>query len=231
MTNLLKQLASEGTLTIDLNSFIICILISILIAWITSLMYLFFYENRATGAQIHRAFMLISPSVTMLFICVQLSLPLSLGLLGSLSIIRFRTPIKEPEEIGFLLLLISASVGIATFNFAFVIVLYVFVLIALLIKSIFEKRFAFGSPKGGIILVNLSDLEYDNKGKILEKHLQQDFKGLRMESVVSTEGTVSLQYVFGNVSHRPWSDIQRDIKSNIDYSKLNIYLTNPANIP
>ena len=29
---------------------------------------------------------------------VLLSLPLSLGLLGALSIVRFRTPIKEPEE-------------------------------------------------------------------------------------------------------------------------------------
>ena len=231
MPNLLKQLASEGTLTIDLNSFIVCILVAILVAWLTSLMYLFFYENRATGSQIHRAFMLISPSVTMLFVCVQLSLPLSLGLLGSLSIIRFRTPIKEPEEIGFLLLLISASIGIATFNFAFVLVLYVFVFIALSVKKLFEKKTIFGSPKGGVILVNLPEQEYGEKGTILEQHLQQDFKGLRMESVVSTEGTVSLQYVFGNVSPKPWSDIQSDIKSKIDYSKLNIYLTNPANIP
>jgi hypothetical protein len=231
MPNLLKQLALEGTLTIDLRSFIVCMLISILVAWITSLMYLFFYENRATGSQIHRAFMLISPSITMLFICVQLSLPLSLGLLGSLSIIRFRTPIKEPEEIGFLLLLISSSIGIATFNFAFILVLYVFVFIALLIKKLFEKKTIFGSPKGGVILVNLPEKEYDEKGTILEKHLQQDFKGLRMESVVATEGTVSLQYVFGNVSPKPWSDIQHDIKSKIAFSKLNIYLTNPANIP
>jgi hypothetical protein len=74
MNNLLKQLSSEGTLTVDLYSFVFCILISILVAWITSLMYLFFYENRATGSQIHRAFALISPSVTMLFICVQLPL-------------------------------------------------------------------------------------------------------------------------------------------------------------
>jgi len=188
MPNLLKQLALEGTLTIDLNAFIFCILVAILVAWITSLMYLLFYENRATGSQIHRAFMLISPSVTMLFVCVQLSLPLSLGLLGSLSIIRFRTPIKEPEEIGFLLLLISSSIGIATFNFAFVLVLYVFVFIALSIKKLFEKKSIFSSPKGGVILVNLPEREYDERGRTLELHLQQDFKGLRMESVVATEG-------------------------------------------
>jgi hypothetical protein len=127
--------------------------------------------------------------------------------------------------------LISSSIGIATFNFAFIFVLYIFVFIALSIKKLFEKKTIFGSPNGGVILVNLLEKEYDEKGTILENHLQQDFKGLRMESVVATEGTVSLQYVFGNVSPKPWSDIQRDIKSKIDYNKLNIYLTNPANIP
>lgn len=231
MHNLLKQLASEGTLTIDLQSFIVCILISILVAWITSLMYLLFYENRATGSQIHRAFVLICPSITMLFICVQLSLPLSLGLLGSLSIIRFRTPIKEPEEIGFLLLLISASIGIATFNFMFILVLYIVVFLSLMIKKMLEKKAVFGSPKAGVILVNLPESEYDSKGTVLDSHLKENFKGLRMESVVSTEGTVSLQYVFGNVPQKPWSEVQKEIKSKIDFSKLNIYLTNPANIP
>ncbi|MDA3798099.1 MAG: DUF4956 domain-containing protein [Kiritimatiellae bacterium] len=231
MNNLLKQLSSEGTLTVDLYSFVFCILISILVAWITSLMYLFFYENRATGSQIHRAFALISPSVTMLFICVQLSLPLSLGLLGSLSIIRFRTPIKEPEEIGFLLLLIASSIGIATFNFMFVLVLYIAVFISLVIKKMIGKKTVFGSPKGGVILVNLPESEYDEKGTILDNHLKENFKGLRMESVVSTEGTISLQYVFANVSQKSWSEVQREIKSKIDFSKLNIYLTNPANIP
>ena len=48
-------------------------------------------------AKVHLT-LLIGPSVTLLFICVQLSLPLSLGLLGALSIVRFRVPIKEPEE-------------------------------------------------------------------------------------------------------------------------------------
>lgn len=231
MHNLIQQLLSEGTLTLNLNSFIICILVSILIAWITALMYLFFYENRATGSQIHRAFLLISPSVTMLFICVQLSLPLSLGLLGSLSIIRFRTPIKEPEEIGFLLLLISGSIGIATFNFMFVFILYLAVFIALLIKQVGESKGGFGRAKGGIILVNLSEGEYAEKGTFLEEKLQSNFKGLRMESVVSTEGTVSLQYVFSNMSSKPWNGVQQEIKSVVNYSKLNIYLTNPANIP
>ena len=38
---------------------------------------------------------------------------MSLGLLGALSIVRFRTPIKEPEEIGFLMVVIATSLAIS----------------------------------------------------------------------------------------------------------------------
>ncbi len=38
-------------------------------------------------------------SITAIFICIQFSLPLSLGLLGALSIVRFRTPVKELRAI------------------------------------------------------------------------------------------------------------------------------------
>ena len=42
----------------------------------------------------------------------KVSLVLSLGLVGALSIIRFRTAIKEPEQIVYLFLLISISISV-----------------------------------------------------------------------------------------------------------------------
>jgi len=43
---------------------------------------------------------------------VKASLALSLGLVGALSIVRFRTPIKEPEELAYLFLAIAAGLGL-----------------------------------------------------------------------------------------------------------------------
>ncbi len=51
-------------------------------------------------------------ATTMLVISVvKTSLALSLGLVGALSIIRFRTPIKEPEELAYLFLAVALGVG------------------------------------------------------------------------------------------------------------------------
>lgn len=43
---------------------------------------------------------------------VKSSLALSLGLVGALSIVRFRTPIKEPEELAYLFLSIACGLGL-----------------------------------------------------------------------------------------------------------------------
>ena len=102
---------------LDPGLFITALIAALLAAYAAAGMYRFFYERRGTGSQVHRAFPLLAIAITTLFIGVQLSIPLSLGLLGSLSIIRFRTPIKEPEEVGFIMLVIAASISAATFNF------------------------------------------------------------------------------------------------------------------
>lgn len=109
------------------------LIVSLLSAFVVSYLYVHFYRQRSTGSQIHRSFPLLGLSITAIFICIQFSLPLSLGLLGALSIVRFRTPIKEPEEIGFLMLLIAASISCATFNLAFLAIILATATIGLLL--------------------------------------------------------------------------------------------------
>ena len=55
----------------------------------------------------------LSAVVFLVIIVVKSSLALSLGLVGALSIVRFRTPIKEPEELVYLFLAIAVGLGYA----------------------------------------------------------------------------------------------------------------------
>ena len=56
---------------------------------------------------------LLSSIVFLVIMVVKSSLALSLGLVGALSIVRFRTPIKEPEELVYLFLAIAIGLGYA----------------------------------------------------------------------------------------------------------------------
>ncbi len=66
-------------------------------------------SNRSNFAQI---FPFIVLTTTLIITIVKSSLALSLGLVGALSIVRFRTPIKEPEELAYLFMAISMGLGL-----------------------------------------------------------------------------------------------------------------------
>jgi hypothetical protein len=66
-------------------------------------------SNRDEFAQI---FPFILLTTTLIISIVKSSLALSLGLVGALSIVRFRTPIKEPEELAYLFIAIGMGLGL-----------------------------------------------------------------------------------------------------------------------
>ncbi len=225
MDRFLQQLTGGGTLTIGLGNFALCLLAAFLFALAAEAMYLLFYENRATGSQIQRSFILIGPAVTLLFICIQLSLPLSLGLLGALSIVRFRTPIKEPEEIGFLMLLITASIAVATYNFLFATLLFVAVFLVLAVRRWGHLKMRWSNRRHGVLLINLPNEVYEAQQKRLDQKLASFCKRLRLESISSVENTTSLQYVFDGTAAAGWETFQKELRSEVPFNKINVFFS------
>ena len=92
-----------------LFSFTLCVLMSFILRH--------FYIRRSyslTGkSHIGSILPILSTVVFLVIVVVKSSLALSLGLVGALSIVRFRTPIKEPEELVYLFLAISIGLGYA----------------------------------------------------------------------------------------------------------------------
>ena len=66
-------------------------------------------SNRDEFAQV---FPFIVLTTVLIITVVKSSLALSLGLVGALSIVRFRTPIKEPEELAYLFMAIAIGLGL-----------------------------------------------------------------------------------------------------------------------
>ena len=66
-------------------------------------------SNREEFAQV---FPFVLLTTILIITVVKSSLALSLGLVGALSIVRFRTPIKEPEELAYLFIAIAMGLGL-----------------------------------------------------------------------------------------------------------------------
>lgn len=60
---------------------------------------------------------LVAPIVATLLLFIGSNLALSIGMIGSLSIIRFRTAIKDPLDLMYLFILIMIGLGCGTQNF------------------------------------------------------------------------------------------------------------------
>jgi hypothetical protein len=208
------------------GDFLAALLVSLAAAAAASLFYRFFYERRGTGSQIHRAFPLLALAVTTLFIGVQLSLPLSLGLLGSLSIIRFRTPIKEPEEVGFIMLVIAAAICAATKQFAFILYLYLFALAALVVA-----RFAAAVRwlrRGGVLVLTLPADDAIAKSDEIERVLADHLPRYTLESASTRDGMATNQYVFGGL--RDAAALQKALRETAPFSAVNVFLDRPGGI-
>lgn len=231
MQALLDALAAGSALQgeMGLGGLILAMVMSTVAAALAQVLYQTFYEHVETGSQIQRAFVLIGPSVTLLFITVQLSLPLSLGLLGALSIVRFRVPIKEPEEVGFLMVVIAASIACSTASYTLLVVLFAIVITALVARRALAGR-AGGSGQGGLLMLTLRDESYAQHGPAIEGVLGARLGPVRLEHLASREGRTHLNYAFRGRSGVDWADTRAVLNELCAPEDMSVLFSRPGGV-
>ena len=91
------------------------VLLALLFCCVSGYLLKFFYDKYSNYNLSNNKISSILPILTivtfLIITIIKSSIALSLGLVGALSIVRFRTPIKEPEELLFLFLSIALGIG------------------------------------------------------------------------------------------------------------------------
>ena len=203
------------TSEIVLEEYLLAIIVSLAASVATYGLYLLFYRDWQRGAGIHRVFLLAGPSITLLFIAIQWSLPLSLGLLGALSFVRFRTPIKDPAEIGYLLVVIASSIGAATYNYELIGILFAAVALVLIGQRLFSgsglNRFGAGSRE---LIITMPATDYAEHEAALLRFLQDHLSGMRITTVTQQSGVASIQVSFRQSSYDDrWAEFRQALES------------------
>jgi len=204
---------------------LLALVVSALVALIVRLLYRLFYEESETGSQIDRSFLLISPAITALFITIQFSLPLSLGLLGALSIVRFRVPIREPEEVGFLMVVISSAIACATYSYVVLAMLLLLVIAALLLQHFLGGRVLSFRRTGGLLMLTLADAAYRQHARAIETLLAGRLSRFRFEHLNGRDGMTTLNYTFRVREDTDWSMIRSELEALAPLSALSVLRT------
>jgi hypothetical protein len=221
---LLAQLKIES-LNLNLSDVGIAIGASMVASLVVYLMYHLFYGRQTIGAGVDRAFILGGPAITALFLGIQSSIPLSLGLLGALSFVRFRTPVKDSAEIGFLLLLIASSIGIATGTYAIVILLFAAALIALTIQHFVRNRFSLRRLAN--LVISLDRDAYGGMEEPLNRFLGERLDNLNMKTLSVMDGRVSMHYQFRKKPSFSRTDFIQGLNALMGTGKAEIFLGLP----
>jgi len=195
---------------------------SLLASVVAYLMYQVFYGSKHIGAGVHRTFLIGGPSITTLFLGIQSSIPLSLGLLGALSFVRFRTPVKDPAEIGFLLLLIASSIGAATGNYLITGLLFVVAFLALSIQWLINNRVTMFGMGHLMIAVDLTSFPaVENK---MTSFLKSKLHGLNLETMATMDDRVSLHYQYCKQSGFDWSAFTNELNQLAGTAKIEVFV-------
>ena len=89
-------------------------LISLVVAFIIGMFIIYVYRKTYTGVVYSKAFslciLMLAMVTAMIIRTISSNISLSLGMVGALSIVRFRTAVKEPVDTGFMFWGISAGI-------------------------------------------------------------------------------------------------------------------------
>jgi uncharacterized membrane protein YhiD involved in acid resistance len=131
---------TQAQAQISAPEFIISLALTAITAYILKIVYVRFGQTLSNRNIFGNIFVPIAMTTMIIITIVKSSLALSLGLVGALSIVRFRAAIKEPEELVYLFICIAIGLGYGAnqINVTIIGFLMIIIAVALIRKSAFK---------------------------------------------------------------------------------------------
>ncbi len=170
---LIRQLVGLiGFENLDFASILFSLLLAIAVAFIISQIYKYTHRGLNYELAFMSTLVLLAPIISVVMLFIRGDLVLSLGLIGSLSIIRFRTPIKDTRDMVFLFWVIAVGLGCGTYNWNIVIISTIVISIVMFLLHFMK----YGQSSGtDYVLVVMGSLALSNNeiGNVLKRYARE----------------------------------------------------------
>jgi len=166
---ILDTLDLENIMQINKDLNIWMILINLVVAFAIVMFIYFIYRVTFSGVLYSKNFnitlVVVSMVTTAAVIVISSNIVLALGMVGALSIVRFRMAVKDPKDVGFLFWAITNGIicGISAYNLAVISALFIGLVVFLLSKKIriFEPY---------LLIMDFKDAKTEDIEDLLKKH-------------------------------------------------------------
>lgn len=140
----------------------------LLVAFMVSLIIYLTYKNTYTGVMYNPRFnvslIMITMITTIVMVVIGSNISVSLGMVGALSIIRFRTAVKDPRDTAFIFWGVVSGLACGTQNYTIVIVGSIFIC---LILFLFKKTITVNNKY--VLIVKGKNYDLNKVNSIIEK--------------------------------------------------------------
>jgi hypothetical protein len=125
---------------VDIGEFAINLALAGLLAFVLSRVYIHWGTALSNRRRFANNFMLVAVTTTFIILVVRSSVALSLGLVGALSIVRFRAAIKDPEELAYMFLAIGIGIGLGDNQRLITIIALTAAIVIIMLVKAFHRR-------------------------------------------------------------------------------------------
>jgi len=153
-----KNFLDNFTGSINIQLVLVTLLIALLFAVIVFFVYKLTSKNTIYSKNFNITMSLVGIITASIVLSMQANIIVSLGMVGALSIVRFRTAIKEPRDLLFLFWSISNGIIIGAGVYSIV-----FILALIIIIGLFGFDLIPGNKIPYLLIINYKDKEVDEK--------------------------------------------------------------------
>ena len=170
-------------------------LLNALLAAFLSFLLGFFYSKYGSAIANRKSFssnfMFLTLTTMLIIYIVKSSIALSLGLVGALSIVRFRAAIKEPEELVYLFFAISIGLGMGANQRVITVLAFVLFMSLLLIQKLAKGKKKLFTLECMYINISTRELTTDQINEVLSRY----FTFIELKRMDHFNGKLDLSYI------------------------------------
>ena len=161
------------------------------LTYLLGLFYIRFGTTLSNRRRFARNFMLLALTTMLIINIVQASVALSLGLVGALSIVRFRAAIKEPEELAYLFLNIGIGLGMGANEVVITVLSFSVIIVLLYLQARLVRKERVRAPENMFINISATGITLQQVTQILKRN----FENVQLKRMDQVENRLHLSYL------------------------------------
>ncbi|MCD6180118.1 MAG: DUF4956 domain-containing protein [Bacteroidales bacterium] len=211
--NLFQKFLITENANISISDFLLNSLVVVILSLLLSYTYRKCGRSLSNRKGFAANFILLAFTTMLIITIVKSSLALSLGLVGALSIVRFRAAIKEPEELAYLFIAIALGLGLGANQTLIVLVAFAILMLILWGGFFFSSKHKTQNLYISLSSDNIDNFKIEDLNNLIAKHFG-DFRLKRYDSqnnflelayLVELKNTKSIQYFQDDLKLSSWN--------------------------